>query len=827
MTQKAVEGSELTLQFLAAVFRFTDLQRLIRSQDKVRVEYAFATQSGAPMHPHGVGPDEEKLSRPVVGKSGTFLSPPSLYHDHSPFDYGDEGGGDNADDSWSSSKNVRYSLLSTIPPSSGRTYTHHPINLRFHFHPTCWPRNCCTRRYSVATLFVCVVGLFILAGVGVGKGLGRWAYMESQRIENKIGEDENAWRGWELLKGYYQGLGKLVRGGEGAEFRYQLEFGGREGVEREEPIWSTEAYLVPESKVYTPYAMEENVGCDYNDYSDYSEAVGFYKDGGGWQEGINKTAHPSKVRTYPELRAFHGIPEGFPDPIFGSYEELGLPSGICFDRYGKMGAYGLGYPIAEGGLGMALGSPTPKPGEGGYGPGTMPLQRIDWRGIDWGKVQQRCIEQNRALFRLTEGVIGSPLRSRGRGDKGSGKLERTALLLRTWDDYKYTPEDIANIRSIISELAINTGGQYSVHLLVHVKDSRVPIWSDTATYTEHLKQSVPQEFQGIATLWNEPLMALIYSTLPPNEFRGLPVHGVYRSSFMPVQWFALQHPEFQYIWNWEMDVRYSGHLWEFLDKVGSWAKKQKRRGLWERNERFWIPAVHGSWGNFSQMVENKVPADEAVWGPVPVPGVVIEYDDPMPPYPIEQDSNADRAWGVGEDSDLIVFNPLFNPENTEWLLAQDTTGYATDHPPRRAAIIATSRLSRRLLVRMHAENAHHGHTAFTEMWPATCALHHGFKAVYVPHPVYIDRKWPLWYLEKTFNHGSQGASGGTKESVFGSREHNFRGVSWYYNGAFAPDLWSKWMLGRKGNEEQESDEVVGRMCLRGMLLHPVKKIEEN
>ena len=128
---------------------------------------------------------------------------------------------------------------------------------------------------------------------------------------------------------------------------------------------------------------------------------------------------------------------------------------------------------------------------------------------------------------------------------------------------------------------------------------------------------------------------------------------------------------------------------------------------------------------------------------------------------------------------------------------------------------------------MHAENAHRGHTTFTEMWPATCALHHGFKAVYVPHPVYIDRKWPLWYLEKTFNHGPRGTSGGAKESVFGPREHNFRGVSWYYNSAFAPDLWSKWILGRKGNEGQESDEAVGRMCLRGMLLHPIKKIEEN
>lgn len=790
-------------------------------------KYTFANIHGlGPMHPHDIGPDEEKRFHPMVEKCGTSQSP-SRYNDYSPFDYGDEEGEDGADNSGSSRKNVRYSLLSTALPTSYRTYIH-TIHLRFHFHPTCWPRNCCTRRYTVATLLVCVFGLFILAGVGVGKGLGRWAYIESQRIENEIGEDENVWRGWELLKGYYQGLGKLVQAGEGAEFQYQLEFGGRGGG-REEPIRSTGGYLVPESKVYTPYVREEEiVQCDYHDYNDYDEVEYSYNDEESWQQDVNKTAHPSKVRSYPEFRVFHGIPEGFPDPIFGSHEELRLPSEICFDRYGKMGAYGLGYPAAEGGLGMALGSSSSKLGEGGYGPGTTPQQRIDWRGIDWGKVQHRCLERNRARFKIAKGVVGSPLRSRGHNnDNERAKLNRTALLLRTWDDYKYTSEDIANIRSIISELAINTGGQYSVYLLVHVKDSRIPIWSDTVTYTEHLKKSVPQEFWGIAILWNEPLMALIYSALPPNEFRELPVHGVYRSSFMPVQWFALEHPEFNYIWNWEMDVRYSGHLWEFLDKVGSWAQKQKRRGLWERNERFWVPTVHGSWDNFSLMVESKVTTDEVVWGPVPVPGVVVEYDDPKPPHPIEQDSNADHAWGVGEDADLIVFNPVFNPENTGWLLAQDTTGYATEHPPRRAAITATSRLSRRLLVRMHMENAHYGHTAFTEMWPATCALHHGFKAVYVPHPVYIDRKWPPWYLEKTFNHGSRGTSGGTKESVFGPREHNFRGVSWYYNSAFASDLWSKWILGRKRNEGQESDETVGRMCLRGMLLHPVKEIEED
>lgn len=627
---------------------------------------------------------------------------------------------------------------------------------------------------------------FVGTGIAFGVGVGKWAMLglenwvgKGVEIDGRIGEGE-VWKNWARLGGYWGGVGGGVRS------RVHESYGGeREGVE-----------------------------CDYHDY----------------EGGVGK-GKVVKRRERPVVRAFEGVPERFPEPVFGGYEELGLEGGVCFERFGRMGAYGFGYKVEEGGLGVGL-SGLDEVERGGK----LPLQKIDWRGIDWGEVQGRCVEKNQARFAVGGEGMGSPLGGRNDGGSGivKGKVKRTAFLLRTWDDYEYTSSDIINLRSIISELSINTAGEYSIHLLVHVK-SPVPIWSDSATYTEHLHRSVPREFWGIATLWNEPLMALVYSSLPPNEFRGLPVHGVYRSSFMPVQWFALNHPEYDFFWNWEMDVRYSGHLWEFLEKLNIWAKRQPRRGLWERNERFWIPAAHGPWGNFTQLVSKQVPLGETIWGPIPVPGVVLSPDDPTPPYPIEQDlaKPPSAQWGVNEDVDLLVLNPLFNPENTTWLLAEDTTGYPTQ-PPRRAAIIATSRLSRRLLLRMHAENAHHGHSAFTEMWPATCALHHGLKAVYVPHPVFIDRRWPLWYLERTFNHGPRGATGGAKESVFGEREHNFGGVSWYYNSGFAPEVWRRWVFGVKGEEEGGGEKKGsgsggdrdGRVCLRGMLLHPVKRVDD-
>jgi len=677
-----------------------------------------------------------------------------------------------------------------------------------------WPK----RYGNFLWVMVIVLGV-ITAAVTLFNGLWKVAKSGSKMVDviAKFGEDET-WRQWPKLVHYFGGLEELVFPADNhPEYPPSGSVGWKNRVgETNQNL--EESFLEPVSKVFDAYhkAREDKlyVECDYNDYH-------HHHDGGSEQEHQQEggAGRPLKTRARPEVRFFQGIPQGHPDPIFGSHEELGLDSGICFERYGRLGAYGFGYGVSEGGLGVG------EYGEDGKGPGTVPMQKIDWTEVDWGKVQGRCIEQNKARF-ASPAVEGS-------GDTGSllgpretssseeeTKVRRTAFLLRTWDDYEYTPNDIINLRSIISELSINSGSEYTVHLLVHVRDPSIPIWADKQTYNDHLQNSVPREFWGIATLWNEPLMALIYSSLPPNEFRGLPVHGVYRSSFMPVQWFALNHPEYEYFWNWEMDVRYLGHLYHFLQAAVTWAEQQERMLLWDRNERFWVPSVHGNWWEFTDMVKHQIvnPA-RSPWGAVRVPGVVELPTDAKEPG-LGPGGLENVHWGVGEPADLITFSPLFNPNNTGWLLAQDTSGY-TEQPPRRAAIVATSRLSRRLLLTMHRENAHYKHTTFTEMWPATCALHHGLKAVYFPHPVYIDRRWPVWYVEKTFNHGPQGTSGGAPESVFGpDREHNFGGVTWYYNSEFAGELYKRWMLGK-------AEGGKGRMCTRGILLHPVKDVPDK
>ncbi|KAA8567169.1 hypothetical protein EYC84_010229 [Monilinia fructicola] len=91
--------------------------------------------------------------------------------------------------------------------------------------------------------------------------------------------------------------------------------------------------------------------------------------------------------------------------------------------------------------------------------------------------------------------------------------------------------------------------------------------------------------------------------------------------------------------------------------------------------------------------------EKPIWGPERPsnPDDWFETEnDPVPPTTYDKDK---YTWGVGEDADLIVFNPLFDPDGTTWILAEDVTGYNLTGglPPRRATIIAASRMSRRLL----------------------------------------------------------------------------------------------------------------------------------
>ncbi|KAL8993287.1 MAG: hypothetical protein Q9188_007368, partial [Gyalolechia gomerana] len=665
----------------------------------------------------------------------------------------------------------------------------------------------------------------------------RASYTSSRQVElgtvEKSPSKPPPWEAFPFLDRYHGGIKTLVPKDENVpEYPHDED-------EVHEPLKNTsissrDAKPLPKSAPFDPYPT---LG------EEYAEKRECFLDSQG-------------IIRIPRVRYFPGVMRGFPDSIMGSYEVLGLRDDVCFERFGRLGPYGYGYSLKRGGTGAGLHGD--REGIDDVWLESENVTQVDYSTVRWVEIQAACVKKNAGRFRpldtagqdLFTNMHTKPEQAlqKGAGKENSSVIEddsivgkrdphevpaaknesiakpegdqqgqrnitllpRTAILIRTWWDFHYSVEDILYLRSLIAELALLSGGEYTIHFLIHVRDDNVPIWADQKIYDRVLENALPAEFRGMGTLWSERQMGLIYGGIQESFFRDLPVHGVYRSTFMPVQYFSHLYPEYDFVWNWEMDVRYTGQWYHFFDQICKWTKAQPRKGLWERNGRFYVPSVHGSWEDFKQMVRvqtemgtdspnniwsglkaatgttipgspiSQPKADTPVWGPEPPPDVLTDQSNPEPPTTHEKDK---YEWGVGEEADLITFNPLFDPDGTTWFFTEDITGYNTTSslPPRRAAITTTSRLSKGLLTLMHRETVLKRHTMFSEMWPASVSLHHGLKAVYAPHPMYIDRDWPPQYLAAVMNAGRNGASGGARTSVYGGREHNFKGTTWFYD----------------------------------------------
>ncbi|KAK4148064.1 uncharacterized protein C8A04DRAFT_33591 [Dichotomopilus funicola] len=654
------------------------------------------------------------------------------------------------------------------------------------------------------------------------------------------------WLRFKHLDGFFVGLKALVPARE-----YQPEHPRKPGEGSPFPL--TISYTgLPTPTPYVPHPDYESE--KYT--AEHHEAQPCYLD-------------KAKQIPVPEVYAYDGIIQGQSEPVLGSHNLLGLRDDVCFDRFGRYGPYGLGYTFEEGGV--EVGMDTERTGNEVVWEKTG---KINYDTIDWAEAQARCLDANKKRFRdPADKDQPSTTTSSGKGS-GSGKAKqdgskqgaqedptfvhserpkkkigRTAVVVRAYTGYQWTHHAVLNFRAMISELSLRSGGEYTVHFLLHVRDGNEAIWADPITAQRILDDNIPPEFHGLCTMWSEDQMRLIYPGGFGRSFSNPSsgsIHGVYRSAHMPLQYFALNHPEYDHFWNWELDMRWLGNYYELFDRLGNWGREQSRVGAWERSSKYYIPRYHGDWANFTSLVHNETAASgrPAVFGPVSFPGRVPLRSEASGESFIPRScaTRADPSCGVGEDADLITLNPLFDAEDSGWVFASDVTGYNTalPPPPRRCAIVTASRLSRRLLGVMHEENWRLHNSMFTEMFPASVALHRGLKAVYAPHPVFVDREWELAAVDKAFNGGRDHTSGGRGSPFDLRNEHNHKGTSWYYHSEFAGLLWRRW-LGyaqydgrgpnggrsgegtlRGGKVEEERASSTGRMCLRSMLVHPIK-----
>lgn len=544
----------------------------------------------------------------------------------------------------------------------------------------------------------------------------------------------------------------------------------------------------------------------------------------------------------PRLSVYKGEVEGFPQSAVGLQDLVSENKTTCLDRFGRLAPYGFGYSQAYGGSGAGLNGDLE-----GVEEMRSHQREIDYRSVRWSKAQSACHASNKHRYLSQQFRDINSLKS-----NGSSTFRNVVLVRKEWEQ-EFTIEEILALRALISEASLATGGVFSVHFLVQFRDETIDIWSNQEAYNRILDESLPEEFQGMGSLWTEQLMRSVYGELEATTFGNPGIFNDEHTALMSVQHFANQHPEFDFFWTWDISTRSTGHIGRTLSQLDTWSRKQPRKELWERSARFFLPSEHGSWEDFVRMVhilaehgsnqdaqifqessaKLSSASSKSVWGPVtPTEGLVNSS------YSVQattSQSSDTYKWGIDEAADLLTLAPIFDPTSvTSWAPATDVVGYnlTSQYPPRRASIGSTFRMSRRLLLAMHTETAQAGRHMAAEMWPASVALHYGLKAVFVPHANYVDRKWPTDYLAAILNSGADGGVIGGRSSVFGdARRGVLDELTWGSDGKvgnFPRRLWRRWLGYRDevtgdGGEEWEINGE-GRMCLPPMLLGGVRDV---
>jgi hypothetical protein len=332
------------------------------------------------------------------------------------------------------------------------------------------------------------------------------------------------------------------------------------------------------------------------------------------------------------------------------------------------------------------------------------------------------------------------------------------------------------------ELALHSGSEYQVFFLVDVHDPSIDLKNDKEAIQRLKQRIVPAEFRTITVFFSERLLKEWYSWI--DEHRAIYQH------LQAIQVFSVMYPEFDFYWQLEFDNRIIGHTYHFFERAIEFAKQQPRKFLWERNAYFYTPGAHGNWSTFSAMVAQSMRGKESVWGPVNYAGI----SPAGPPPPVSSPEDDDFRWGVGEDADLITFLPIFDPRNTSWTFPWMIWSLPEDIP-RRTSVITQWRISKQLLREMH--NAQLQGKAFaSEMSAPSWALLHGFKAVHVPQPIYVDGQWTPEEMSRIFNRGPPENINGDPHSIW-NWDHRFDylwyRISYMFATQTAEDLFRRWL----------------------------------
>lgn len=406
----------------------------------------------------------------------------------------------------------------------------------------------------------------------------------------------------------------------------------------------------------------------------------------------------------------------YPVPYIGSQRELGIKQ-TWMSADGRYGPYGYGEDRE------------------GYS-----RSKVDWNIVDWGQLQDECVDRNVDRFpgRLPSIQLAHDRRFRlfanSRIDPTPtwddfSATRRTAIVLRSYEGFQYTKENMWMIRSLITEASLRTGGEYGVILLVDIHDADLNIFESQENYDRGLERAaIPEELRSITILWDVKMLESWYPAVTE--------HSTKWQINQPLQLLALHYPEYDHFWQIEMDQRFMGDAGEYLDAIAKFARDEPRKQGLERATYPYSERYYSSYNDLLKQVNAANKGGTRAWGPMSGSGI-----EPIGPEPPTQDPTEDEfQWGKGEDADVIVTSFCADVVDTGkawvfggWMAGRFSRGKDT---PRWFCPPAVMRASRSLLLSVHAAMHVRGLSLPSEAVLPSWALYHGLKISYPPQPNY-------------------------------------------------------------------------------------------
>ncbi|KAK4140486.1 uncharacterized protein C8A04DRAFT_14913 [Dichotomopilus funicola] len=518
----------------------------------------------------------------------------------------------------------------------------------------------------------------------------------------------------------------------------------------------------------------------------------------------------------------------YPRPFVGSHETLGLSQTwmTAADRYGPYG-WGEDEP-------------------------TYRREKVAWNTTNWSKLQNQCLERNARRFKDPTPI--RPLDRRFRKRKPGEEIPdlvaepqdpryvpRTAVVFRAFEGYNYTTEDLINLRATTAETALRFGGEYTVFIMVDVKDKRRAIFASEENYRRAVQDLVPPEFQDMAVLFDETVLQSWYP--------GIQTHITTYQVMQPLQLFGHFYPEFDHYWQLEVDLRFTGHAGRYLSSMSDFARRQPRKQSMERSTWFYMQDAHGSYSDLTASINATLDGGGGI-------GWNMQIDDfePIGPRPPVEDPQDDPfSWGVGEEADFIAVGPCAHVQYmVDWAWRNWYQGLkAGTNTPRWMCQPAMGRASKTLLRAAHHGQSVQGLAVHSEATLSSFALWHGLKLVAPPHPLYQDPQYPLDRMNELYN-GPGSVEAHTKSGMVGMAHgqaiykitpwaYITTAASFWYTSQFPDKIYDAWLSrGSHGKSEgkgtnttadlpyvlwrdsADGDGGEGAVYAPNMMLHPVK-----